>query len=194
MTLRNCRKRWTIEKGGGRRSWRSVLLVWHDDDGDDDEYVITFILISQIHSEENRTDTTLWFLSNCQMIKLRFYYELPPTVGDIRWHKVKYGSPPTCMWAKTKHRSTKWSKENEPTIYKNNQSFQCCFRAFKSLNPRKIPLKSYLHRLDCLHLILSRIQRSLFRLNTKWRKDGWITLKNILFLVCSKRIETVDLH
>ena len=32
VTLRTCRKRWTIEKGGGRGSGISVLMARHDDD------------------------------------------------------------------------------------------------------------------------------------------------------------------
>ena len=32
VDLKTCQKRWTIEKGGGRGSGRSVLMVRHDDD------------------------------------------------------------------------------------------------------------------------------------------------------------------
>ena len=37
VALMNCRKQWTIEKGGEKGSGISVLMVWPDDD-DDDEY------------------------------------------------------------------------------------------------------------------------------------------------------------
>ena len=33
VSLRTCRKQWTIGRSGGRGSGISVLLVWHDDDG-----------------------------------------------------------------------------------------------------------------------------------------------------------------
>ena len=39
VALKTCRKRWTIEKGGGRGSGISVLMVWHDDDDGDDIYI-----------------------------------------------------------------------------------------------------------------------------------------------------------
>ena len=32
IALKTYRNRWTIEKGDGRGSGRSVLMVWHDDD------------------------------------------------------------------------------------------------------------------------------------------------------------------
>ena len=32
VALKSYRKRWTIEKGGGRGSGRSVMMAWHDDD------------------------------------------------------------------------------------------------------------------------------------------------------------------
>ena len=37
VALKTYRKQWTIEEGGGRRSERSVLMAWHDDDDGDDE-------------------------------------------------------------------------------------------------------------------------------------------------------------
>ena len=39
VALKTYRKRWTIEKGGGRGPGRSVLMVRHDDD-DDDEVIL----------------------------------------------------------------------------------------------------------------------------------------------------------
>ena len=35
VALKTYPKRWRIEKGGGRGSGISVLMVWHDDDDDD---------------------------------------------------------------------------------------------------------------------------------------------------------------
>ena len=35
VALKTCRKRWTIEEGGGRESGISVLMAQHDDDDDD---------------------------------------------------------------------------------------------------------------------------------------------------------------
>ena len=35
VAMKTYRKRWTMEKGGGRGSGRSVLMAWHDDDDDD---------------------------------------------------------------------------------------------------------------------------------------------------------------
>ena len=37
LTLKTCRKQWTIGRGGKRGSGISVLMVWHDDDDDDDD-------------------------------------------------------------------------------------------------------------------------------------------------------------
>ena len=37
VALKTYRKRWTIEKGGGRGSGISVLMARHDDDDDDDD-------------------------------------------------------------------------------------------------------------------------------------------------------------
>ena len=34
VALKTNRERWTIEKGGGRGSGRSVLVAWHHDDDD----------------------------------------------------------------------------------------------------------------------------------------------------------------
>ena len=39
VALKANRKRWTIEKAGGRGSGISILMVWHDDDDDDDDYM-----------------------------------------------------------------------------------------------------------------------------------------------------------
>ena len=36
VALKTNRKRWTIEKGDGKGSGRSVLMVRHDDDDEDD--------------------------------------------------------------------------------------------------------------------------------------------------------------
>ena len=35
VALKTYRKQWTIEKGGGRESGRSVLMAWNDDKDDD---------------------------------------------------------------------------------------------------------------------------------------------------------------
>ena len=40
VILGTCRKRWTIEKGGGRGSGISVQMARHDDDDDDDILVL----------------------------------------------------------------------------------------------------------------------------------------------------------
>ena len=37
VTLKTYRKRWTIGKGGGRASGRSVQMARHHDDDDDDD-------------------------------------------------------------------------------------------------------------------------------------------------------------
>ena len=46
VTLRTCRKQWTIEKGGGRGSGRSVLMSRHDDV--DDEGLARFPVYSEL--------------------------------------------------------------------------------------------------------------------------------------------------
>ena len=52
VALKTSWKQWTIEKGGGRGSGRSILIAWHDNDDDDDDdddlYNITMLqLLSQ---------------------------------------------------------------------------------------------------------------------------------------------------
>ena len=37
VALKTYRKRWTIEKGGGKGSGRYMLMARHDDDDDDDD-------------------------------------------------------------------------------------------------------------------------------------------------------------
>ena len=41
VALKTYRERWTIEKGGGRGSGRSVLVAWQDDDDE------TFIVLGE---------------------------------------------------------------------------------------------------------------------------------------------------
>ena len=45
VALKTYQKRWTIEKGSGRGPGRSVLMVRHDDDDDDVNFMIGFIFI-----------------------------------------------------------------------------------------------------------------------------------------------------
>ena len=51
VTLRTCRKQWTIEKGGERGSGMSVLISWHDDD--DENYLIVFTQIRSVSFKNN---------------------------------------------------------------------------------------------------------------------------------------------
>ena len=44
VALNNCRKKWTMERGGERGSGIFVLMTWHDNDDDDKlEYNKSFI-------------------------------------------------------------------------------------------------------------------------------------------------------
>ena len=48
VALKTFRERWTIEKGGGRGSGRSVLMARHDDDDymTDSDNIIVFLALS----------------------------------------------------------------------------------------------------------------------------------------------------
>ena len=41
VTLKTCRRQWTIGNGGKRRSWISVLIAWRDDDYDTVKFNMT---------------------------------------------------------------------------------------------------------------------------------------------------------
>ena len=46
VAWKTCRKRWTIEMGGERGTWRSLLAAWHDDD--EDIYIYIYIYIYKV--------------------------------------------------------------------------------------------------------------------------------------------------
>ena len=58
VTLRTCRKQWTVGKCGARGSEISVLIARHDDDDDDDDEGLG--ILSKITYEENDISITGW--------------------------------------------------------------------------------------------------------------------------------------
>ena len=52
VVLKTCRKQWTIDKGGERESEISVLMVWHDDDDDMEQFNFIDLCLTKLFEKE----------------------------------------------------------------------------------------------------------------------------------------------